>query len=85
VERVTNSVRGGACHAIELRGVGGGWGRQDLPLRGHRGQGGIGCQPVQGENRASMAGCAGGWMAGCAGGWIRYTAKIAAPCINCRQ
>jgi hypothetical protein len=41
-----------------------------------------------------MAGCAGignmagfagiGSMAGFAGGSIGYTAKIAAPCINCR-
>jgi hypothetical protein len=46
VERVRNSVRGGACHAIAQRGVGGGWGRQDLPLRGHRGQGRAG----QGEH-----------------------------------
>jgi len=48
---------------------------------------GIGCADC-------MADCVGGWMAGCAGigsmascagGLIRYTAKIAAPCINCRQ
>jgi hypothetical protein len=32
-----------------------------------------------------MADCVGGWMADCVGGWIRYTAKIAAPCISCRQ
>jgi len=47
-----------------------------------------------GDHKASMAGCAGignmagcagiGNMAGCAGGSIGYTAKIAAPSINCR-
>ena len=32
----------------------------------------------------NMADCVGGWMADCVGGSIGYTAKIAAPCINCR-